>query len=49
MKTFNIKWQNCFMQEGTAKIRARSVADAESIFSKDFGSDYIIVCVVEGK
>jgi hypothetical protein len=48
VKTFSVKWQNCFMQEGTAKIQAQSAADAEAIFDKEFGCDYMIICVVKG-
>jgi hypothetical protein len=49
VKTFSIKWQNCFMQEGTAEIQAQSAAAAEAIFDKKFGCDYMIICVVKGQ
>lgn len=49
MKTFKIYWQNCFMEEGTKKIKASSAAEAEKQFENDFGSDYIIISTVESK
>lgn len=49
MKTFSVKWQDCFMQEGTAKIQAQSAAEAQAIFDKKFGCDYMIICVAQGQ
>jgi hypothetical protein len=42
-------WQNCFMQEGTKKIKAVSASAAEEQFNLDFGSDYVIIATVESK
>ena len=42
-KVFAITWTNCFMEEGTTKIKAKSRALAEAQFGKDFGPDYMII------
>ena len=49
MKTFEITWQDCFLEEGTVKIKAITRALAEEQFNKDFGYDYIILFTKEAK
>ena len=49
MKIFKITWQNCYMQEGSVKIKAETQALAEDQFNKDFGSNYMIVFTKEAK
>lgn len=45
MKAFKIRWQNCFMEYGVTVVTAKTKSQAEKIFARDFGSDYIIFAI----
>lgn len=45
MKSFRIFWENCFMDEGSVVIKAKTEAAAERLFNKDYGPDYCIICI----
>ena len=47
MKTFKIMWINCFQNEGSVRIKAKSSEEAEMKFEKDFGEDYTCIVVIE--
>ena len=47
MKTFKIMWTNCFNDEGSVRIKAKTSKEAKAKFAVDFGADYNCIAVVE--